>query len=350
MVLGLLREKHRPCVVRLKVVSAGDPAGETRRSRAWRRTPSAMSRPTPTLISVPKALTTSRVLVFGDVLDDIIVAPSKSPASNTDTDAKIQHRAGGAAANTAAWLGTLGIRTDFVGRVGVGDVQRHARLLSDAGVSPHLSHATSEHTGTVVITVDGVERGMLTDRGASAGLALDRITDELLDGVAAVHLTGYNLVQTRSPVAYRKLVARIRAAGALLSLDPASSGFISEFGPAAFLDLVEGADLFFPSLDEGQILTGEDDPEVIVRTLAERFGVVALVLPDGSSIAGRRTGKLVRSDAVATRFVDPIGIGDAYSAGFLCGWLHSPSLALASRKAVKVAALAMSVVGGRPSR
>ncbi|BDZ51804.1 sugar kinase [Frondihabitans sucicola] len=309
-----------------------------------------MPRTSPTLISLPKAETTSRVLVFGDVLDDIIVMPAKRPTTNTDTDARIRHRAGGSAANTAAWLGTLGIGTDFVGRVGVGDVQRHTQLLADAGVVPHLSHATSEHTGTVVITVEGAHRTMLTDRGASAGLVLDKITDELLRGVAAVHLTGYTVVTSRSPVAYRRLVSRIRAAGALVSIDPASSGFIADYGPQAFLDIVEGADLFFPSLDEGRLLSGEEEPEDVVRALAARFGVVALALPDGSSVAGRRTGKLVHSPPVASRFVDPIGVGDAFSAGFLCAWLQSPSLAMASRKGVKAAALALGVVGGRPAR
>jgi sugar/nucleoside kinase (ribokinase family) len=165
-----------------------------------------------------------------------------------------------------------------------------------------------------------------------------------------VHVTGYTALQSRSPVAYRKLVGRIRAAGALLSLDPGSAGFIADYGAEAFLDLADGADFFFPNLDEGRILTGEDAPDDIVRALAARFGLVALWLPDGSAVAGRRTGKLVHSERVATRFVDPVGAGDAYSAGFLCGWLHSPSVAVASRRGVRVAALALAVVGGRPSR
>jgi sugar/nucleoside kinase (ribokinase family) len=309
-----------------------------------------MPRPLAIPISRPSASTTSRVLVFGDVLDDIIVAPVKRPTPNTDTEARISHRAGGSAANTAAWLATFGVRTDFVGRVGVGDVQRHTQILANAGVTPHLSHAPSDHTGTVVITVDGSDRTMFTDRGASAGLGFERITDDFLRGVAAVHFTGYSVVQSRSPVAYRRLVSRIRAAGALVSIDPASSGFIAEYGPDAFLDLVEGADLFFPNLDEGRLLSRETEPEAIVRSLAQRFEVVALSLPDGSSLAGRRRGKVVHSAAAATRFVDPIGAGDAYDAGFLSAWLHSPSLALASRKAVKATALALAVVGGRPSR
>jgi sugar/nucleoside kinase (ribokinase family) len=291
-----------------------------------------------------------RILVFGDVLDDIIVAPDKSPVPGTDTSARIQHRAGGSAANTAAWLGSLGVHVDFLGRVGVGDLQRHSQLLVNAGVSPRLSYATGDSTGTVVITVDGAARTMLTDRGASAGLDLDHVTDDLIQGRSIVHFTGYNIVHSRSPVGFRKLIGRVRAAGSLVSLDPASSGFIADFGPSAFLDLVEGTDLFFPNLDEGRLLTGVTEPEEIVRALLPCFGVVAMPLPDGSALVGRTGASLVHAAPVARRLVDPIGAGDAFAAGFLEAWLHSSSLAIAARRGVKAAALALSVVGGRPSR
>ncbi|ROQ39443.1 sugar/nucleoside kinase (ribokinase family) [Frondihabitans sp. PhB188] len=291
-----------------------------------------------------------RVLVVGDVLDDVIVAPSKRPVQNTDVGARIQHRAGGSAANTAAWLGTQGVRVEFLGRVGVGDVQRHAQLLANAGVVPHLEYAPDGHTGTVVITLDGTNRTMLSDRGASAGLDLDGVSDELIGGTAIVHTTGYTVVASRTPVSFRRLVTRVRSAGALVSVDPATSGFIEDFGAAEFLDVTGGADLFFPSLDEGRLLTGLRAPDEVLRALLPRYGVVAMFLPDGSAIAGRTGSKLVHSPRVATRLVDPVGAGDAFRAGFLGGWLHSPSLALSTRKGVKVSAQALAVVGGRPSR
>ncbi|RKR73035.1 carbohydrate kinase family protein [Frondihabitans australicus] len=294
--------------------------------------------------------TDGRVVVVGDVLDDIIVALDRRPAVGTDTDATIRHRAGGSAANTAAWLASQGVGVDFVGRVGSSDLHRHSLLLQNAGVTPRLLHDPLEPTGTVVITVAGTTRTMLTDRGASAGLELASLDGALFDGAAIVHLTGYSIVQDPTPDAFQHLVARVRAAGALLSVDPASSGFVSSFGPAAFLDLVDGADLFFPSLDEGALLTGRDDPDAIVQELLPRFGAVALTLPDGGAVAGRRGGKLVHAAPSTVRLVDPVGTGDAFSAGFLAAWLKSPSLALSVRRGTKLAARARAVVGGRPAR
>jgi sugar/nucleoside kinase (ribokinase family) len=298
----------------------------------------------------PGANPTPRILVFGDILDDIIVIPESEPTPNTDTVSRIQHRAGGSAANTAAWLGSQGAAVDFVGRVGVGDVERHSQLLANAGVTPLLAHDAHDSTGTVIITVDGPYRTMFTDRGASAGLSFDRISDELIEGVSIVHFTGYNIVHDRSSVAFRRLVARIRAAGALVSIDPASSGFIADYGADAFLDLVEGADLFFPNLDEGRLLTGLTDADEIVQALLPRFGVVAAPLPDRSAVAGRQGTKLAHAAPVAARLVDPIGAGDAYVAGFLSSWLSSSSVAIANRRGVKLMAQSFSVVGGRPLR
>lgn len=291
-----------------------------------------------------------RVVVVGDVLDDIIVAPASRPLRGTDTPARIRHRAGGAAANTAAWLGSQGVRVDFLGRVGSGDLQRHSQLLADAGVSPLLSYSAREPTGTVIITLDGATGSMLTDRGASASFDLDELTDDIVDGSAVVHVTGYSIVNAPAPEAFARLAARVRAAGALLSVDPASSGFIAEYGAADFLELVAGADLFFPSLDEGRLLTGLAQPDEIVRALGQSFGTVALTLPDGGVVAGRRGAKLVHGAPATTRLVDPVGSGDAFSAGFIAGWLHSPSVALSARRGTKTAGLARAVVGGRPSR
>jgi sugar/nucleoside kinase (ribokinase family) len=291
-----------------------------------------------------------RAVVIGDVLDDIIVAVDADLAIGTDTDATIRHRAGGSAANTAAWLASQGVDVDFVGRVGSTDVYRHSLLLQNAGVTPRLHHSTLEPTGTEVITVAGRTRTMLSDRGASAGLEIGMLHDDLVDGADLVHLTGRSIVQDPAPTAFRALADRVHDAGGLLGVDPTSSGVIRDVGVADFLDLVDGADLFFSGLDEGRLLTGRDDPDTIVTALLPRFGAVALTLPDGGAVAGRLGTPLVRAAPSTVRLVDPVGTGDAFSAGFLASWLQKPSLALAVRRGTKLAARARAVVGGRPAR
>ncbi|NRD25222.1 carbohydrate kinase family protein [Frigoribacterium sp. VKM Ac-2836] len=290
----------------------------------------------------------SPVLVFGDVLDDIIVSPRAAEVSGSETAATIRHRAGGSAANTAAWLGSLGVDVSFVGRVGTADLRRHSQLLANAGVAPRLAYDAHDPTGTVVITVDGWSRTMFTDRGAGASLGPDDVPEDLVDGAGLVHFTGYTVAQSRSPVGLRRLVGRARAAGAFVSVAPGSASIVRRFGATAFLAAVQGADLFFPSDETARALTGLDESFAAAIALAERFGVVALVTEDGGAIVATQGLPPVVVDGVASRRVDSVGLVDAFSAGFIAAWPTSRSLTVAGRSGARAAARAAGVVGGRP--
>src|SRR5680860_1427004 len=93
-----------------------------------------------------------RIVVFGDVIDDIVVRPHGPVRPDTDTSASIRHRPGGSAANVAAWLGTI-----------------------------------------VVLIDEDNRRTMLTERGANTRLVPADISDDTLAGAAALYLTGYSV-------------------------------------------------------------------------------------------------------------------------------------------------------------
>ena len=74
-----------------------------------------------------------KVLVVGDVIDDILVTPTTPIRTNTDTNASIKQSPGGSAANFACWLGSISKKTDtvqFVGRVNQEDLARHQKALA----------------------------------------------------------------------------------------------------------------------------------------------------------------------------------------------------------------------------
>ena len=289
-----------------------------------------------------------RIVVFGDVIDDIIATPSGAIRADTDTPASIQRRGGGSAANMATWLATLGVAVDFVGRVGVLDLERHSRVLRDAGVRPMLAADHELPTGTIVILVEGDKRSMLTERGANAGVDPESVSDAILDGAAALHFTGYSLFARSETAGFTRLIKRARSRGAHVSVDAGSAGFLADFGPKRFLDAIAGADLLFPSLDEGRQLTGLDEPRAIAERLAKKFPVVALTLGSaGVVVAG--SGETVELDVVPVPIVDPTGAGDAFCAGFLDEWIRSRDRLAAARAGAALAGQAVTIVGGRPS-
>lgn len=290
-----------------------------------------------------------RVVVFGDVIDDIVVVPRGPIRVDTDTPSSIRHRSGGSAANAAAWLASAGAEVDFVGLVGKGDVERHSADLASAGVTPHLAAHPTLPTGAIVVLVDGQNRTMLTERGANAELGPDDVPDALLDSAALVHFSGYSIFASRDLDAFTRLIQRAGARGVEVSVDPGSAGFLEDFGVERFLDVIDGASILLPNLDEGRILTGLDDPEEIATTLGKRFPLVALTLGETGVVVANRGTECSYRRANKVEILDSTGAGDAFSAGFLEAWLRTRDVEAAAGAGIALAARAVATVGGRPN-
>ncbi len=290
----------------------------------------------------------TRVIVVGDVIDDVIVVPHTAIRPDTDTRATITRHPGGSAGNTAAWLGSLGAAVDFVGCVGRGDVDRHGDVLRGHGVAPHLSEHPSLSTGAIVIIVDGDVRTMLTDRGANAGLDTAVISSGMLADAGVLHLSGYSLVDALSPAALVALSSRAHDAGTRVTLDPGSTGFIADLGVDLVRSALAGVDVLLPNLDEALLLSGESSAARAAESLLELCPAVVMTGGSGAVLVAERGQPLVEVPVRAQTAVDPTGAGDAFSAGFIAALLDGASLTLAAAAGVDAAAVAISQPGGRP--
>jgi sugar/nucleoside kinase (ribokinase family) len=301
-------------------------------------TPSAEAEPAPL------------VLVVGDVIDDLIVRPLGPTAYGTDTPASIDAVPGGSGANQAVWLAEGGARVRFVGRVGAPDLERHAQVFRDAGVEPVLLLDDELPTGRIVILVDpSGERTMYTDRGANRGLRVGDLSDAVLDGVAALHLSGYALFDAGPRAAVLDLMARANARGLPVSIDPSSTGFLTEVGPAAFLEWVTDAEVLFPNLDEARLLTGATDAAIAAERLLESVPVVAITMgADGALVATRRDGATRVAAVPVTEVIDTTGAGDAFCGAFLASWLVDREVVAAAELGVAAGGRAVTVSGARP--
>jgi sugar/nucleoside kinase (ribokinase family) len=289
----------------------------------------------------------SRIIAFGDVIDDIVVVPLEAIRPDTDTTSSIRFRPGGTAANTASWLGFSGAAVDFVGTVGADDVARHSQLLERCGVTTHLAPHESLPTGTIVVIVEGEQRTMLTERGANADLHPDMVTDTLLENAAVLHFSGYSLFGAHDPAAFTALIARAHAHGVTVSVDPGSAGYIRDFGVDTFIEAIAGADILFPNLEEGQVLTGLTDPLKVATALEKRFGIVALTMDAQGAVIAAPGIPTTQIPAIAASLVDPTGAGDSFSAGFLAEWVVSGDAVAAATAGSQLAARAVAHIGAR---
>jgi len=295
-------------------------------------------------------VTGPRVLVVGDLLYDMLAKAEGEISLGTDTFVPIRVDAGGSGANAAAWLAHAGVETLFVGRVGDDVFGRFLEgEMERAGVRAYPARDPSLATGKVFVLVDGAgERTMITDRGASEALGPDDLPGSFFAG-GHLHLSGYTFSGGSRREAARKATRLARAAGMTVSVDPSSVPLLRSVGPDSFLKWTRGAELLFPNLSEGEILTGERDPERILEKLLPYYGAVVLKLgPDGAVYAGAGD-EPIREPAAPAGVEDTTGAGDAFSAGFLAAWLAGASPAESLRGGVTLAGRAVGRVGARPT-
>ncbi|GAA1704074.1 PfkB family carbohydrate kinase [Microbacterium sediminicola] len=296
----------------------------------------------------------SRIVVIGDVIDDILVTPHGPIRRDTDTESDIVYAQGGSAANVAAWLGHLGAPVDFYGRVGSGDAARHTATLAAHGVRALIEEADDRPTGRIVILLDGDSRTFLNMGGANRDLPVDVLTDERLMGAAAVHITGHSMLEPWRLARVPDLLGRTRRLGIPVVLDPSSAGFLRDVGVDNFLAAVAGVDILLPNRDEAEALTGLDDPEVAARALtAVAPTVIVTCGADGSYVAEdpARMQSRVRVSHVPAEpahVVDPTGAGDAFAAGFHAAVRRGLSPVDAAAAASTIAARAVTLSGARP--
>jgi sugar/nucleoside kinase (ribokinase family) len=276
-----------------------------------------------------------RVVVVGDLAVDVLVEPSTPAVPGADVPARIRATAGGAGANTAAWLAYLGADVTLVARVG-DDVAGRAAAdeLDAAGVCPVLAVDPVHPTCTVVALLGDGDRTMLSDRGAAAHLAPADLPD--LTGADHLHLSGYVLLDVSSREAGLAALAAARAAGLTTSVDPQAAPALTP----AFREWVRGADLLLPNADELRALGGA------AAVLAD-VGAVAVTAGAGGAVWEDACGRwTARAPEVAV--VDATGAGDAFDAGLLVAWLLGAPPAEALEAGCHAGAQAVGRLGARP--
>src|SRR5690606_14953295 len=254
-----------------------------------RRRPARYHRSAGAAGSDPIAPRTQKLVVVGaDAWNGLIRANSQL-LSGGDIFGEVELAPGGSAANTAVWAQRCGQPTRFVGKVGHDRFGVLAREELEAeGVEADWLITDAHLTGSVAVWIDHQgQRSMVSGKGADHYLLPSELPTEVLTGADHLHLHGWSFFGDPPRAAVRRAAAVAREAGATLSFDPGSFQMIQEMGLDAFIALTAdlGVDLLFPNAEEGQVLTGETDPERVAARLAELYpgAMIALKLDANGS-------------------------------------------------------------------
>ena len=276
---------------------------------------------------------------------------------------RVQVHVGGSESNTAVGLSRLGHSVAWLSRLTDNPLGRRIeQTLASHGVDTQsIVWTASDRVGLYFLENGSPPRSsqVIYDR---VGSAYSRFTPSDLPrelfstGVSKwLHVTGISLwlnETVRDTIA--TAVQWAREAGWKISFDVNHRSLLCNEIEAQghCQSLFEIADLaFLPRRDAVQLwrMSDADDDETIMKGLLEMRSGKPTVMTLGSRGAMASDGLLSETQMIEP--VDPIGRlggGDAFSAGFLSGWLETSDVLVALRRATAMARLKYSIPGDLP--
>jgi len=256
---------------------------------------------------------------------------------------------GGSVANTLAGLGSLGLRTGFIGRVNADELGRfYARDMEADGTAfvnePDPDGELPTSRSMIFVSPDG-ERSMNTYLGISSELGPEHVADDVAGEAEILFLEGYIYDKPKGKEAFERAARICRAAGGKAGI-ALSDPFCVDRHRGDFRRLVRELDYVIGNQHEWEALY-ETDLSSALEQAARDSGLIACTRSEQDVV-------LVRGDerpVAPVREVAPVdvtGAGDQFAAGFLYGYATGRSLEICGRMGCAAAAAVIGHIGPRP--
>jgi sugar/nucleoside kinase (ribokinase family) len=274
-----------------------------------------------------------RIVVAGEIyIDQVLSGFAEWPRPGEEAFASsLTREVGGGAPHTAAGLARLGWDVTLSGPIG-NDAWLRARL-AQLGVATHeLREHASEPTGTTVAVSTPADRTFFTYRGANVDVAA-----ALRGAPEADHL---HIAAACDSELLLWLCTRAKT----VSVD---AGWHPEWlRDESIQQALRSATWFFPNEIEAKALTGESEPEAMLRRFGELGIRAAIKLGAKGSAASDDGGLFLYVPSIEVEALDTTGAGDCFDAGFLDAWLRGESLGCCLRTGNICGALSTREMGG----
>lgn len=266
------------------------------------------------------------VACVGVICADVPVKPVDSlPAEGKlELVQQLGLHTGGCAANTAIDLAKLGFKPAILGKIGndgFGSFIKSAFLQHEVNVSGLKTDDDTNTSASVVFVGKSGERSFLHCLGSNAVLTENDIDFTVVAQSKILFVAGALLLPAFDGEPTARMLQRAREKGIYTVLDTAwdSTGRWMK----AIRPCLPHLDLFIPSFEEAQELSGRQNPEDMADVfLSEGVKLIVIKLgKDGCFIKSSKGEKHLLPTYTDIKPVDTTGAGDSFVAGFLAGIL-----------------------------
>ncbi len=223
-------------------------------------------------------------------------------------------------------LARLGSRVGFISRIGddpLGAISLERLAEGGVDVSNVRRVSGPTTTGLTVILPHSRYRHILTYPGTMFEMNFEDLDIDYLASARHFHLSSFYLhraLQRRIPELFQIMKSR----GLSTSLD--TNDDPEDKWEGGLRETLRHVDVFFPNAREAQRITRCGDLQEAVARLAEMVPLLVVKLGEDGALA-RRGDEQVTSPRVQVDFVDPVGAGDSFDAGFIHKYVRGADLA-----------------------
>lgn len=267
------------------------------------------------------------VLVIGELNVDILLNKVRSfPRIGEEILAdEMTFTLGSSSAIFAANLSSLGVKTAFSGMVGADMFGKYvlSELALKAVDCTHIISEPAYQTGVTIILNYGQDRANVTHCGAMERVTLSHVPVAHFANFRHLHLSSYFLQKGLQPdIVNLFRIAKEQGLTTSLDLqwDPANEW---KFPYQSCLPYV---DLFMPNEAELLALTNCDGLQQALETLSDYSNTIVVKRGVNGALAFNKGAYTEAEPFLHNHFVDAIGAGDSFNAGFISGFLTGNSL------------------------
>jgi len=290
---------------------------------------------------------TPKLLVIGELNVDLILNKIQAfPQMGKETVAdEMDMCLGSSSAIMAANIAAMGVDTTFCGVVGddyfgdfiLGELEQRAVNCR------HVTRLTGQKTGCTLVMNYGQDRANVTFQGVMNELTIKNIPFEAPGIYQHLHVSSLFL-QKGLLNDIEQIFINARAAGMTTSLDmqwdPAEQW---AFDYARCLPYV---DVFMPNESELRALTKTDSISSGIQKIQPYLNTLALKMGRNGSMGICGKQQLTVPAFEGPHFVDAIGAGDSFNAGFIQKYISGAPLEECLRKGNLMGALNTTAAGG----